>query len=195
MQQTLATLAAALLLTACAHQRPAPPQILPSPAQLAAANRAGLDAAQLGGLLNKPLYQMQPAELGRFLAWQQLDEPDLRRRIAALARKNIGQPYELFLLGEFPYETHDSQPLFNLAKSDCVVFAEHVYAMALSASCGDTASIASSASVTAAATTSTTFCSASVRAPDDGSSPPKYLPIIAATREARLPKPLASSAW
>ncbi|KQW46728.1 hypothetical protein ASD88_06930 [Pelomonas sp. Root662] len=77
---------------------------------------------------------MQPAELGRFLAWQQLDQPNLRQRIAALARKNIGQPYELFLLGEFPYETYDTQPLFSLAKSDCVVFAEHTYAMALSAS-------------------------------------------------------------
>jgi hypothetical protein len=134
MQKTLGSLAVALLLTACAHQPPAPPQVLPSAAQLDAARRVGLDAAQLGSLLNKPLYQLQPAELGRFLAWQQLEQPALRQRIAALARKNIGQPYELFLLGEFPYETYDTQPLFNLAKSDCVVFAEHIYAMALSAS-------------------------------------------------------------
>jgi hypothetical protein len=123
MQKTLGSLAVALL-----------PQVLPSAAQLDAARRVGLDAAQLGSLLNKPLYQLQPAELGRFLAWQQLEQPALRQRIAALARKNIGQPYELFLLGEFPYETYDTQPLFNLAKSDCVVFAEHIYAMALSAS-------------------------------------------------------------
>ncbi|KQY83465.1 N-acetylmuramoyl-L-alanine amidase-like domain-containing protein [Pelomonas sp. Root1444] len=134
MQKTLGSLAVALLLTACAHQPPAPPQVPASAVQLDAASRVGLDAAQLGNLLNKPLYEMQPAELGRFLAWQQLDQPDLRQRIAALARKNIGQPYELFLLGEFPYETYDTQPLFNLAKSDCVVFVEHTYAMALSAS-------------------------------------------------------------
>ena len=136
MQKTLAPLALALLLAACAHppQPPAPARVEASAAQLNAARRVGLDAAELGGLLNKPLYQMQPAELGRFLAWQQLDQPVLRQRVAALARKNIGQPYELFLLGEFPYETYDSQPLFDLAKSDCVVFAEHVYAMALSAS-------------------------------------------------------------
>ncbi|KQV55489.1 hypothetical protein ASC95_29130 [Pelomonas sp. Root1217] len=93
-----------------------------------------MDAAQLTALLNKPLYQMQPAEVGRFLAFEQLDQPSLRQRVAALARKNIGQPYELFLLGEFPYETYDAQPLFDLSKSDCVVFAEHTYAMALSAS-------------------------------------------------------------
>jgi hypothetical protein len=139
MPKTLAALTLALLLAGCAHQTPqpqppAPPQITPSAAQLDAARLVGLDPAQLTGMLNKPLYQMQPTELGRFLAWQQLDQPALRQRIAALARKNIGQPYELFLLGEFPYETYDSQPLFNLAKSDCVVFAEHVYAMALSAS-------------------------------------------------------------
>jgi hypothetical protein len=133
MRKTLCALATALLLAACAHQ-PIPPRIEPTLAQLDTAQRVGLDAAQLGSLLNKPLYQMQPAELGRFLAWQQLDKPNLRQRIAALARKNIGQPYELFLLGEFPYETYDTQPLFSLAKSDCVVFAEHTYAMALSAS-------------------------------------------------------------
>ena len=127
---------AALLLAGCAHTPPPaqPPRVAPTATQLQAATQVGLAETQLTDLLNKPLYRMQPAELGRFLAWQQLDQPQLRQRIAALARKNIGQPYELFLLGEFPYETYDSQPLFDLAKSDCVVFAEHVYAMALSAS-------------------------------------------------------------
>jgi hypothetical protein len=140
MHKTLAALAhaiaIALLLAGCAHPPPRAelPHVQPTAAQLQAAQQVGLTEAQLGDLLNKPLYRMQPAEVGRFLAWQQLDQPLLRQRIAALARKNIGQPYELYLLGEFPYETYDSQPLFNLAKSDCVVFAEHIYAMALSAS-------------------------------------------------------------
>lgn len=138
MQKTLGPLTLSLLLAACAHQPstppPASPRIAPTAMQLDEARRVGLDGAELDTLLNKPLFRMQPTELGRFLAWQQLDQPALRQRIAALARKNIGQPYELYLLGEFPYEQHDSQPLFDLAKSDCVVFAEHVYAMALSAS-------------------------------------------------------------
>ncbi|WP_235537826.1 N-acetylmuramoyl-L-alanine amidase-like domain-containing protein [Pelomonas sp. Root1217] len=139
MQKTLGSLAVTLLLAACAHSPPAtqpaaPPQAEPTAAQLAEARQVGMDAAQLTALLNKPLYQMQPAEVGRFLAFEQLDQPSLRQRVAALARKNIGQPYELFLLGEFPYETYDAQPLFDLSKSDCVVFAEHTYAMALSAS-------------------------------------------------------------
>lgn len=136
MQKTLAALAISLLLAGCAHQPPPPPppRIEPTATQLDAARRASLDATELASLLNKPLYQMQPRELGRYLAWQQQDQPALRQRIAALARKNIGQPYELFLLGEFPYETYDAQPLFDLSKSDCVVFVEHTYAMALSAS-------------------------------------------------------------
>ncbi len=61
-------------------------------------------------------------------------EPDLRKRIAAIGRKNLGQPYVLNLLGEFPFEVHDDLPMFNLQQSDCVVFAEHTYAMALSRS-------------------------------------------------------------
>jgi hypothetical protein len=133
MRKTLCALTLALL-AACAHPPPTPPKVEPTSAQLEAATRVGMDAAQLGVLLNKPLFQMQPAELGNFLAWQQLDQPALRQRIAALARKNIGQPYELYLLGEFPYETYDRQPLFDLTRSDCVVFVEHIYAMALSAS-------------------------------------------------------------
>jgi len=134
--KTFTALAVTLLLGACAYAPPSiqPPRTEPTVQQLDAARRVGLDAAELGDLLNKPLYQMQPREVGRFLAWQQLDQPDLRQRIAALARKNIGQPYELYLLGEFPYETYDRQPLFDLTRSDCVVFVEHVYAMALSAS-------------------------------------------------------------
>lgn len=136
MHKTLVALALPVLLAACATPPtpPQPPRVEPTAGQLASARQVGMGAAELGELLNKPLYQMQPAEVGRFLAFEQVDQPSLRQRVAALARKNIGQPYELFLLGEFPYETDDAQPLFDLRKSDCVVFAEHTYAMALSAS-------------------------------------------------------------
>jgi hypothetical protein len=88
--------------------------------------------ADVQPLLAKPLYQFTEAEVGRYLAYLQAAEPDLRRRIVHLARKNIGQPYELYLLGEMPFETYDPQPLYCLGKSDCLVFTEHTYAMALS---------------------------------------------------------------
>ena len=88
----------------------------------------------LEAVLQKQIYQMSPVEAGRYVAHIHQAEPDLRKRIAAIGRKNIGQPYSLHLLGEFPFEVHDNLPLFSLEQSDCVVFAEHTYAMALSRS-------------------------------------------------------------
>jgi Protein of unknown function (DUF1460) len=103
---------------------------VPAVPQTAAA-AAPLD---MEALLKKQIYQMTPAEASRYIAYIHQAEPDLRRRIAAIGRKNIGQPYVLNLLGEYPFELHDSLPMFSLDHSDCVVFAEHTYAMALSQS-------------------------------------------------------------
>lgn len=80
----------------------------------------------------KQLYQMSPEEVHRYIGDIHKAEPDLRKRIAAIGRRNIGQPYVLNLLGEYPFELHDRLPMFSLDNSDCVVFAEHTYAMALS---------------------------------------------------------------
>jgi hypothetical protein len=115
-------LLAAAALSGCATA-PAPtaPTTAPAPVSLEV-------------LLQKQLYQMSPSEAGRYVAWVHQAEPDLRKRIAAIGRKNIGQPYTLNLLGEFPFEVHDNLPMFSLDHSDCVVFAEHTYAMALSQS-------------------------------------------------------------
>ena len=141
---TLSTLAALAILSGCgtppaavapaakapaatsAAVVPAPPSALPQAAP------AG--PVDLATILNKQIYQMSPAEVHRYLAHIHEAEPDLRKRIAAIARKNIGQPYVLNLLGEYPYELHDSLPMFDLQRSDCVVFVEHTYAMALSQS-------------------------------------------------------------
>lgn len=79
-----------------------------------------------------PLFQFTEPEVGAYLAHLHAAEPDLRKRVIHLARKNVGQPYEIYLLGEAPFETHDPQPLYSLGKSDCVVFTEHTLAMALS---------------------------------------------------------------
>ncbi len=115
----------------------APATVTATAAQIAAAAKIEMAESELNKLLNKPLFRMKPEETGRYISYLQLVEPKLSARIAHLARKNIGQPYELYLLGEFPYETIDDQPLFNLEKSDCVVFAEHTYAMALANSWED----------------------------------------------------------
>ncbi|WP_428939753.1 N-acetylmuramoyl-L-alanine amidase-like domain-containing protein [Fontivita pretiosa] len=79
-----------------------------------------------------PLYQMSEQQVDAFLRGLHAAQPDLRQRVVHLARRNIGQPYEIYLLGESPFETIDPQPVYCLHHSDCVVFAEHTIAMALS---------------------------------------------------------------
>ncbi len=96
------------------------------------AQQLGMDVPDLEKLKFKPLYKMEPAEIDRYLRFLYIVEPDLQKRIVHLARKNLGQPYEIYLLGEYPYELYDPQPLYELSKSDCVVFSEHTFAMALS---------------------------------------------------------------
>lgn len=131
----------ALLLSAlagCATQPPVPVLTPAAPAAPVAVAATPVPAAApppaIEAVLQKPIYQMTPVEAGRYVAWVHAAEPDLRKRIAAIGRKNLGQPYLLNLLGEFPFELHDNLPMFSLERSDCVVFAEHTYAMALSRS-------------------------------------------------------------
>ncbi|CAN5445046.1 hypothetical protein BH09SUM1_BH09SUM1_20250 [soil metagenome] len=110
-----------------AHFQPA------TPAQIEAASKAvGADPAEMAALEARPLYTFNEKEVGQYLPFVQQIEPDLGRRIVRLGRKEIGQPYELYLLGEAPFEQFDPQPLYCLDRSDCVVFSEHMYAMALS---------------------------------------------------------------
>src|SRR5690606_23844195 len=77
------------------------------------------------------IYHMTPKELDVYLSWVHEQEPDLRKRIVRIARQNLGQPYAIYLLGEFPHELYDPDPMFSLKEGDCVVFSEHTYAMAL----------------------------------------------------------------
>ncbi|HRR30241.1 MAG TPA: DUF1460 domain-containing protein [Candidatus Sumerlaeia bacterium] len=100
----------------------------------AAAKKLDIQLDELALLKARPLYEFNEKQLGKYLGYLQETEPNLRKRIAHLARKNIGQPYQLYLLGEAPFETYDNEPIYTLHKSDCVVFAEHIYAMALSRS-------------------------------------------------------------
>lgn len=116
----LLSTAAVLRFTGCeSPQRHAPG---PAPAPPPAVQR---DLAAL------PLYQFTSVEFDRYLAALAARPGDLRQRVVHLARKNLGQPYEMYLLGEFPYELHDPDPLFNLARSDCLTFVEHTCAAAL----------------------------------------------------------------
>ena len=81
--------------------------------------------------LKTSLFKLSPKELDIYLGYMQNTEPDLRKRVVRLARQNLGQPYAIYLLGEFPHEIYDADPTFCLTKGDCVVFSEHMYSMAL----------------------------------------------------------------
>lgn len=119
-------------LLACCVQTPCHVARALTTEQAAACKKLGLDTKDIAGLVDKPLYKFNEAEVDKYLQFLSATEPDLRKRILHLARKNIGQPYELYLLGEMPFEPYDPQPIYCLGKSDCLVFAEHTYAMALS---------------------------------------------------------------
>ena len=78
-----------------------------------------------------PLYQANAEQIDDYLKTLHDEEADIRARIMTTAHRQLGQPYDIYLLGEFPFEVDDAQPLYELGKSDCVVFVEHTYAMAL----------------------------------------------------------------
>ena len=93
----------------------------------------GMSAMQVGDdLAVRPLYSFNEAELDTYLRKVHDRIPGLKNRIVHLGRKNIGQPYELYLLGEFPFGEHDDDPIYYLGRSDCVTFSEHTFACALS---------------------------------------------------------------
>lgn len=78
-----------------------------------------------------PLYTFTDAELDAYLKWLPGAEPQTLNRVVRLARQNVGQPYQLGLLGEGPGAPYDADPTCCLSASDCVTFVEHTYAMAL----------------------------------------------------------------
>lgn len=79
----------------------------------------------------RPIYKLSPAQLSTRLPTYQAEHRALNERAIAIARANVGQPYDMYLLGEAPFEKIDPQPVYNLRKSDCMVFVEHTLAMAL----------------------------------------------------------------
>lgn len=139
-RQTLMTLVAACLLSASAAfaETPATQPVTngrdPSlPADLLSPVVHTLRPARsLKKLQAAPLYSFTERDVDAYLKFLSADEPDPMKRLIHLARKEIGQPYEIYLLGEAPYELYDPDPMYCLDKSDCVTFVENMYAMSLS---------------------------------------------------------------
>lgn len=125
-QLMIAVLLILLVLSACSEKVPEL-----TAEQAKAADTLSIDRELLRELLAKPLYRFTERDADIYLPYLQYTVPDLQERIKHLARKNLGQPYDIYLLGEYPAEIYDDQPLFTLKESDCVVFVEHTVSMAL----------------------------------------------------------------
>lgn len=80
---------------------------------------------------DRPIYLCTEAQVGELIPLARRAWPDATERVVQLARMNLGQPYDIYLLGEFPFEDYDPEPIYCLSRSDCVTFCEHMYAMAL----------------------------------------------------------------
>jgi len=128
------TIAAVILLIPClalAQQSPATQSTSVSEDALPIATPVK-SARPMKILQKAPLYSFSEKDVDVYLKHLHASEPDPIKRVVHLARKNIGEPYEIYLLGEAPFETYDPDPMYCLNKSDCVTFVEHTYAMALS---------------------------------------------------------------
>lgn len=123
----LAALCGITLLFGCSSKQPH--YLNPDEKQISRDAKLSLD--EIARIESHQLYELSERDVDQYLRYLHEKEPDLKKRVATLAQKNIGQPYELYLLGEAPFEPYDSQPLVSIGQSDCVVFAEHTYAMAL----------------------------------------------------------------
>ncbi|MCF7833287.1 MAG: DUF1460 domain-containing protein [Candidatus Marinimicrobia bacterium] len=115
-----------ILLAGC--ERPLPEL---SDSDKAAADTLDIDRDYLRELKTKPLFKFSEEDLDTYLPYLQYTVPDIHERMKHLSRKGLDQPYEIYLLGEYPAEIYDRQPLYILDKSDCVVFTEHILAMSM----------------------------------------------------------------
>lgn len=128
----LIILLAILMISSCGIMRPKWKSITITKEEQESIDLLNIQQNEIKKLKAKPLYKFSPSELDTYLGFLQTTEPNLRNRIQHLAQKCLNQSYQIFLLGEFPFELYDPDPLYSLNKSDCVVFSEHIYAMALS---------------------------------------------------------------
>ncbi|MBN1154691.1 DUF1460 domain-containing protein [candidate division KSB1 bacterium] len=127
----LSCLGTILFLSSCGLMRPAWKDIELSEDEIKTCQLLNVEDEQIKKLIAKPLYKFSENDVNIYLKYLYNTEYNLRDRIQHLARKGLNQPYQIYLLGEYPFELYDPDPLFNLEKSDCVVFSEHIYAMAL----------------------------------------------------------------
>lgn len=88
-------------------------------------------------VLGATIYNQTPPETDRYLAQLQSANPTFQARLKQVVVDSVGTPYFDGPLGEGPGAPHDSDPLIDLGRVDCVTFVEQSVALASASSLSD----------------------------------------------------------
>ena len=80
----------------------------------------------------KPLYQMVAKEIEDLMKEVNGKIASIPQRIQYYSGRGKGTPYVIFCLGEGPTAPIDRDPLIDFARTDCMVFCEHMLALSIS---------------------------------------------------------------
>lgn len=81
---------------------------------------------------NKPIYQMDNKEIDQLLTEVSQKNWTITERMNFYSEKFLGMPYNLTCAGDGPYALYEAWPLVNFHETNCMVFCEHVLALAIS---------------------------------------------------------------
>ncbi len=80
----------------------------------------------------EPFYQLEKMEIDSLLKTVSQQNLSVTERINLYSQRFLGTPYELHCAGEGPYGLYDNKPLVNFEKTNCMLYCEHVLALAIS---------------------------------------------------------------
>jgi len=89
-------------------------------------------------VLAKMPYGDDPAAVEAYINGLRAQEISYVERVATIARDGVGTPYHDGPLGEGPDGAHDTDPLIDLSRVDCVTYIEQCLALAAGTSYADT---------------------------------------------------------
>jgi hypothetical protein len=88
-------------------------------------------------VLSATIYEQKPPETDQYLIQLQKGESTFQSRLKQVVMDSVGTPYQDGPLGEGSGAPHDSDPLIDLSRVDCVTFVEQSSALASASSLSD----------------------------------------------------------
>lgn len=82
--------------------------------------------------LTRPIYELDNIAIDRLLTEISQKNWTITERINFYSAKFLGMPYNLQCAGDGPYALYEPWPLVNFRETNCMVFCEHVLALAIS---------------------------------------------------------------